>query len=50
MRGGQKLDFVQMDTLLRDIEKTERGGQCNHGRPVYKFIPITEIDTWFERL
>lgn len=50
VRAGQKLDFVQMDTLLRDIEKTERGGQCNHGRPVYKFIPITEIDTWFERL
>ncbi len=50
VRAGQKLDFVQMDTLLRDIEKTERGGQCNHGRPVYKFIPVTEIDTWFERL
>ncbi len=50
VRAGQKLDLIQMDALLRDIEKTERGGQCNHGRPVYKFIPITEIDTWFERL
>ena len=50
VRAGQKLDFAQMDLLLRDIERTERGGQCNHGRPVYKFIPITEIDTWFERL
>ena len=50
VRAGQKLDFAQMDMLLRDIERTERGGQCNHGRPVYKFIPITEIDTWFERL
>ena len=50
VRAGQKLDIIQMDALLRDIEKTERGGQCNHGRPVYKFIPITEIDTWFERL
>ena len=36
--------------MLRDIEKTERAGQCNHGRPVYKFIPISEIDSWFERL
>ena len=50
VRAGQKLDLVQMDALLRDIEKTERAGQCNHGRPVYKFIPMTEIDTWFERL
>lgn len=50
VRAGQKLDFAQMDTLLRDIERTERAGQCNHGRPVYKFIPVTEIDGWFERL
>ena len=49
VRAGQKLDLVQMDALLRDIEKTERAGQCNHGRPVYKFIPLSEIDTWFER-
>ena len=50
VRAGQKLDMMQMDALLRDIERTERAGQCNHGRPVYKFIPMTEIDTWFERL
>ncbi len=49
VRAGQKLDLVQMNALLRDIERTERAGQCNHGRPVYKFIPMTEIDTWFER-
>ena len=50
VRAGQKLDWGQMDALLRDIERTERAGQCNHGRPVYKFIPMTEIDAWFERL
>ncbi len=50
VRAGQKLDFAQMDALLRDIEKTTRGGQCNHGRPVYKFIPLSEIDGWFERI
>ena len=49
VRAGQKLDHVQMDALLRDIENTTRGGECNHGRPVYKFIPLTEIDGWFER-
>ena len=49
VRAGQKLDYNQMDSLLRDIEKTVRGGECNHGRPVYKIIPLDEIDTWFER-
>ena len=49
VRAGQKLDYTQMDALLRDIENTTRGGQCNHGRPVYKFIPLCEIDGWFER-
>ncbi len=49
VRAGQRLDMIQMDALLRDIERTERAGQCNHGRPVYKFIPLTEVDTWFER-
>ena len=49
VRAGQKLDYNQMNMLLRDIENTNRGGECNHGRPVYKFVPISEIDTWFER-
>ncbi len=49
VRAGQKLDMAQMDALLRDIENTERAGECNHGRPVYKFIPISEMDKWFER-
>ena len=49
VRAGQKLDLVQMNALLRDIENTTRGGQCNHGRPVYKIIPITDLDIIFER-
>ena len=49
VRAGQKLDHAQMDALLRDIENTTRGGECNHGRPVYKFIPLRDIDGWFER-
>ncbi|MCR4917358.1 MAG: hypothetical protein K5912_00240, partial [Alphaproteobacteria bacterium] len=50
VRAGQKLDYEQMDALLREIEKTEHGAECNHGRPVYKFIPISQIDGWFERI
>lgn len=49
VRAGQKLDLNQMNALLRDIENTTRGGQCNHGRPVYKIIPITDLDVIFER-
>ena len=49
VRAGQKLDLSQMNALLRDIEQTTRGGECNHGRPVYKIIPIADMDGWFER-
>ena len=49
VRAGQKLDYAQMDALLRDVENTERAGQCNHGRPVYRLIPFAELDGWFER-
>ena len=40
----------QMNALLRDIEHTARAGQCNHGRPVYKIIPISDLDIMFERI
>ena len=50
VRAGQKLDLQQMDALLRDIETTSRAGECNHGRPVYKIIPLIDIDGWFERV
>ena len=49
VRSGRKLNYDEMNALLRDIEKTEHGGECNHGRPVYKIIPISELDVMFER-
>lgn len=49
VRAGQRLDMNQMNALLRDIERTTRAGQCNHGRPVYKFIPFSDLDIMFER-
>lgn len=49
VRAGRKLNVAEMNAILRDIEQTERGGECNHGRPVYKVIPISELDTMFER-
>ena len=50
VRAGLTLDMASCDALLREIERTERGGECNHGRPVYKFIPIVDMDAWFERI
>ena len=50
VRAGLRLTPESMDALLRDIENTERGGECNHGRPVYKIISFTELDGWFERI
>ena len=50
VRAGRKLNMVEMDALLRDIERTERGSECNHGRPVYKVIPISKLDEMFERI
>lgn len=49
VRAGQRLDLAGCNALLREIEVTPRGLQCNHGRPVYKVIPMAEIDGWFER-
>lgn len=49
VRAGQCLSVQSCDALLREIERTQRGAQCNHGRPVYKFIPIADMDAWFER-
>ena len=50
VRAGRKLNFDEMDALLRDIERTERGAECNHGRPVYKVVPISDLDAMFERI
>ncbi len=50
VRAGQKLDFAQMQALVRNVENMERAGQCNHGRPVYKMISIAQLDSMFERI
>ena len=49
VRAGRKLNMAEMNAILRDIEQTERGGECNHGRPVYQVIPISKLDALFER-
>ena len=49
VRAGRRLNLDEMNHLLRDMEKTEHSGQCNHGRPTYIEIKIQDIEKLFDR-
>lgn len=49
VRSGRRLNGTEMNALLREMEATPNSGQCNHGRPTYIELKLSDIEKLFSR-